>query len=597
MVEYKHRNLFEIENARDLTRREMVETFVDTDDFRRLLSPKNHIVLGERGSGKTALAKMLSHDHLSLLDVEYARQAIDARSFIGMYVSIKTEWVSGLKNKPWLNEAEKETFFQWRLNVATCLAFLKTLRSCLDKYMENVAERIDAERRLVEQISESWLDEGQAVHSIVELQKHLEDVEHVRQQQIARERVMGHLRGAETLAGVTFDAELFDPLRRGITLASRELRLPEDCKWLLCIDEAEALDETHHRILNTYLRADSGNLVFKVTTTPYSHYTQDTNSGAPLIYGHDYEYVYIDANSIFQDVGLVTKLFYKRAKLSAPEYQDVSIEELLGHSMLMLPKESGWALDSHEMTLLEKYATDRTYDRAVRLLTEHPDRFRSEIARKFHGALLLRHAVNTTSGHTKLDVYSGVEMAIRCGDSNPRRLVRIFNSFLLNLKREGGKNTKPLITRKKQTDVLIDFSTNTLERTKSLPQCGQRLYDLLRSVGNYMYDYLHKEPLTSNLLLAIEIDPDVSDEDWRAIERAVEWGYLFPIRNTNRPDHLPRKEGKFHLAYVLAPHFRILPRKGESKKLSAILKHGRKSNIRWNETPLLNILDDEETLE
>ena len=85
------RNLFEIENARNLSRRELVETFVPTQSFWRLLSAKHHIVLGSRGSGKTALARMLSHDHLALLNEARAQSAIREQQFIGVYVPTRLE--------------------------------------------------------------------------------------------------------------------------------------------------------------------------------------------------------------------------------------------------------------------------------------------------------------------------------------------------------------------------------------------------------------------------------------------------------------------------------------------------------------------------
>ena len=106
-----NRNLFDIENARNLNRDEVVATFVPTDTFWRLLSPKNHIVLGARGSGKTALAKMLSHDHLSKLDDDRAQEIVESRSIVGIYIPTSIEWVGALKNKPWQSEEEQEQFF------------------------------------------------------------------------------------------------------------------------------------------------------------------------------------------------------------------------------------------------------------------------------------------------------------------------------------------------------------------------------------------------------------------------------------------------------------------------------------------------------
>ena len=74
---------------------------------------------GARGAGKTALAKMLSHDHLALMKDPQAESAIREQQFIGIYVPTRLEWVGGsLKNKPWQTEVQKEEFFQWRLNLA-----------------------------------------------------------------------------------------------------------------------------------------------------------------------------------------------------------------------------------------------------------------------------------------------------------------------------------------------------------------------------------------------------------------------------------------------------------------------------------------------
>src|ERR1035438_2629754 len=142
------RNLFEIENARNLSRRELVETFVPTQSFWRLLSAKHHIVLGSRGSGKTALARMLSHDHLALLNEARAQSAIREQQFIGVYVPTRLEWVGALKNKPWQTEAQKEEFFQWRLNLSSCLALITTLESCIRTYCGSKGDQARAEREI-----------------------------------------------------------------------------------------------------------------------------------------------------------------------------------------------------------------------------------------------------------------------------------------------------------------------------------------------------------------------------------------------------------------------------------------------------------------
>src|SRR5688572_9528337 len=92
------RDLFEIETARDLSRDELTATFVPTTAFWRLLSARNHIVLGARGSGKTSLARMLSHDHLSRCSDQRAKNAVASNAFVGIYVAMRSYWVGTLKS-------------------------------------------------------------------------------------------------------------------------------------------------------------------------------------------------------------------------------------------------------------------------------------------------------------------------------------------------------------------------------------------------------------------------------------------------------------------------------------------------------------------
>jgi hypothetical protein len=574
------RNLFEIENARNLTRDELVATFVATPVFWRLLSAKNHVVLGSRGSGKTALAKMLSHDHLAQMDDERARQIIAAKAFIGIYVPTTLEWVGGLKNKPWQTEREKEEFFQWRLNVSTCLAFLTTIRSCLNTYTRSKGDRARLEQTLIAKIAESWSDGQFTCDTIRLLQNHVEDIEHKKQLQLARRRAQPTAT-REELTGIAFETELFQPLRRGITLASRLLNLPDDSIWLLCLDEAEFLEPLHHRIINSHMRAYSGNVFFKITTMPYAHYTLSTNTAVPLNEGDDFEYVYIDHDPILwagskNQPGrkFASMLFNKRAKFSAQKYWNVKLRDLLGRSTLLDSKVHDWTRTSTSMELLKKHASSDTLNRANRL-REDPKSFQDQIGRKIYSALILREAVKNQKGRRELDVYSGESMVVRCGDGNPRRLIRLFNDLLLSGSWEEDLKTGMKVYKlspREQTRVLIAFSTSSLIRVQSEPECGPELYEFLRTIGEYMRYTLHNIPLKTDQISSVLIDRNISDRHWLLVQRAVGFGLLFPNTGANNPDQMPNREGTFHFAYVLAPHFRILPRRGRAHSLSAILK-------------------------
>ncbi len=579
------RNLFEVFNARNLSVEDLVGTFVPTQSFWRLLSAENHVLLGSRGSGKTAVAKMLSHDHLSRLKDPRTQEMVTADAYIGMYVPTRLTWVGGLRNKPWQTRGEKELFFQWRLNVATCLALLDTVASCLRQHVRIAGERARLERRFCGEVSTYWVDTGDKYLTLAELERYLRNIEYRRQQQIARLRSTNTPMTAEEPVGVTFEMDLFEPLRAGIQRASEVLNLPKDAAWLLCLDEAEFLDIDHHRILNSHMRAFSENLFMKVTTKPYCHYTLETTTPQMLDPGHDFEYIYLDSDPDFTEraageqhhmgTRFARDLFERRAEVSGEPYASADVDPLVGRSALLDPREEDWDPDTANWRYLKKYASDATIKRAERLRGSRS--FMFSVGRKIHGALLLRHDAAKGRGNTASTAYSGATMMMRCGDGNPRRLVRIFNQILLKAapklrKGQRGSDDRPIVSRSEQTRLLGSFARNELLPARSEPPFGDDLYELIQQIGQYMREHLHGRKLTTDQVSSVSTRLDIEDAIWDRVKCAVGLGLLYPNVNPKNPDELPVRKGTFHLAYALAPEFQILPRRGRSVALSTILE-------------------------
>lgn len=580
-------DLFQVDNAKGLTRRNMVETFVPTDSFWRLLSSRNHLVLGSRGSGKTALARMVSHSHLSLFSAsnKRARSIIESKSFIGIYSPTSLGWVGGLKNKPWFSEQEAELFFQWRLNLSTCQSFVDTLRSCLDTYIENKGERARVERAICADISSMWSDKSIECSTTTELVKYLKQLEREKQTQTGRQRVFRDTQAPEQSVGPVFDTELLSPLRSAIDVVSEKLNFSDETSWLLCLDEAEFLEPIHQRILNSHLRAHSGNLFFNITTLPYAH-TNETNTRVPLDSGHDYDIIYIDRDPVMwagqgskEGMSFAIQLFELRLKGSRSKYQGLKLPSMLGRSELLDPLPSDWSEHSDNMVRLKKYANIATIQRAERDMHKGGI-FRDAISRKMQGALLLRDRVEHTTGGKKLDIYSGLTMLIRCGDSNPRRMIALFKYMLTALQQQPQNRRKeshglidiPLVSREDQTTCLVERSKRELDKVKAESHVGPETWQMLVMIGSHLHRLLHKEPLGTDQKYSVSIDNRVTDREWELVKKAVHLGLLFPNVSTNNPDQMPEREGNFHLAYILAPHFRLLPRRGKSITLSSVIR-------------------------
>ena len=493
------------------------------------------------------------------------------------------EWVGGLKNKSWLNERQREELFQWRLNIASCIAFIPIAGSCIATYVEGRANQARAERELTNQLSKDWLAEGTACFDdLLQLRRHLEDTDYPKQIQLLRERAMGSLPDGELPVGIAFDLELFTPLRQGIRQLARILSINPDCIWLLCLDEAEFLEEMDHRIINSHMRAYPDNLFIKLTTMPYCHYTLATNIGAALVAGQHFACVNMDSDRVLNarasgdpdTIGTQfdRTLFRRLTEASDTQINSVSdreppgITDVLGESELLDPRRENWGADSDNMQLLERYASPETIERARRLAGTSS--FASTISRKINGALQLRKQVDEVVGNKALTAYSGARMAIRCGDDNPRHMIKIFNALRML---QSGSRTRLirvrrafLISPEDQTRAMRTLSTNTLNQYRSFPIVGPALHAFLCMLGDYMHANLHKRPLTADQVTSVTIDKNVSDEDWKLVCVAVGHGLLHPNVGSGNPDEIPWREGTFHLAYAFAPHFLLLPRRGKA---------------------------------
>jgi hypothetical protein len=128
------------------------------------------------------------------------------------------------------------------------------------------------------------------------------------------------------------------------------------------------------------------------------------------------------------------------------------------------------------------------------------------------------------------------------------------------------------LPRKAQNRILVTFSTSSLSRVQSEPQRGPQLYVFLNAIGTYMRALFYDQPLTTDQVTSVLVERNVTEEQWSLVRRSVGLGLLYPNVSANNPDQLPEREGVFHLAYVLAPHFKLLPRRGKARKLTAILE-------------------------
>ncbi|QEL47624.1 hypothetical protein [Enterobacter sp. LU1] len=582
--------LFENSNARGLNTNQLANEFIWTESFEALFTSQNQVILGSRGSGKTALVKMLAHENLSKLASFYpkAKAIIDEKNFIATYVPLRVEWVNSLNNY----ELKKEEYFIWSLNLSLCAKLLDTIRSCIDSYIEDEIEQLFVERDICLAISEAWFtDENNSLNNLNLIRNELEKVE-FRKNLVFNKEAMGiALTVEETRIGEVFHTTLFKPFEFASRIIKRKLSLPENNRWVVCIDEAEFLTKNHHQTLNTFMRSAS-DLVFKITTMPYRHHTLDTNVAANINIGHDLEYIYIDklgtshlnqqaSDKIIQD--FAEKLFVNRLKYHHKNF--LTLEQLVGKSILT-QSTPDIVENEYVIQLIEKHCNADTISRAKSLLASDPGKFDDAIVRKLRGMLLLREEYNNKSGNSASTLYSGVAIISRCSDGNPRRLFRLFNHLLGNL-----KNQSTRIPDASQSERIKSYSYRELEVVK-FEKDGIKAFEFINKIGGYFKEKSLVEKLGSDTPQSFRIDNSISEEQWGCIKTAVDLGLLYPYvkKDRNAKSLFPSKEGRFVIANCLTPNFNLFPRVGRPIQLHNIFN----SNALLSEEDQMELFKDED---
>ncbi|QYJ99810.1 ORC-CDC6 family AAA ATPase [Shewanella psychrotolerans] len=563
-------NIFEHSNARYFTSDQLAEEFVWTPAFESLISNKNHIILGSRGSGKTALIKMLSHECLTKLNDDKAKQIINERSFIATYIPLKVEWVNSIGDID-----DNNQLFKWSLNLSSCARFLDTIRSCLYSYVEDEVNRIITEKAICNKISELWL--SKKLNTIIDIYDELEIVEYKKNIVFNKIKLDLELSGEDLMVGINFNTDLFKPLIMALSTVKKEIGLSDASTFCVCIDEAEFLTKDHHRILNTHMRSYN-EIVFKITTMPYRHYTLETDTGTPLNMGHDFDYLNIDkqglhgssknnSQSFFES--FAEKLFRKRIESSSIINKDISLNSLLGNSILIdSPKDA--LPDEKLMDKVREYCDSNTIKRAERLIEKDYSLFESSVSRKLRGTLILKDSFQRYKGNASPFIFSGYSLVVRCTDGNPRRLLRLFN-YLFSKNIESCTELKPL-SDKEQGARLKEFSYSELDAL-NLEVDGKKAFDLFTTIGRFLKDKLHTDKINTDTYSSFSFNVE-DDEIWNYIEKAVDLGLIYPdFRGLDNDNKMPNRKGRFALAFCLSPHFYLMPRKGNSIKLSVIMNN------------------------
>ena len=482
---YDGQNPFIDNQARNFSDEKVSSEFYPVSSFWSLFNDQHEIIIGSRGSGKTFLLKMMRYSMLKRIESIKAKKLVEEKKYIAIYVPMHLEFINSAIS-PYMTVEEKRKSFLTAFNCLLAQSFLHEIESILTEY-----NAIDQARKTVEisqYINYMWFKDSELLnYSLSSLADKVDSVFYK----------TPHYSNGGIEEPAVFHSKLFAPLLSVKEKIESILNLANDPTWIICIDEAEFLDEDIQKMINSVFRSDSNKIAIKMATLPYMHVTLETiDSKIRVSEVNDFSYKVIDMAYDSHDfVSLTNSLCAHRIKSRIDQTIKIdSLEDFLGR------QGNDDLIDYYKLeTGNSNVSYDDIFDRIVESLS--PKRQgnapnysnpRKTIYDKYAPILFLRETYNLSKrGNHKSAWFAGANTVRKLSQGNPRMFIRIMQ-LLFEKARE-----RSSFSAKTQHEALYKFAKNNCESVQSMDEIGPLVYDNMCKIATYIHDKVHGETMIS----------------------------------------------------------------------------------------------------
>lgn len=531
--------------------------FYPTSFFWSLFNEENEILVGTRGSGKTALLRMLTYSNLKHLKHKTANDCIKKRKFIGFYVPMNLEFMGSLPGQK-VSALDKVIFFQYAFNCSAIHAFLVELSEVLKDAYPDRKNRMEAEFNLCSYLSELWFtDRDHPPASLADLMRVIErcfstifalvDVYQAPESQLLAQPILLPIKNAIRGIGDVIDLDL------------------SHTHWLVCIDEAEFLDENSLRCINTFMRAEERPLVVKMATLPYKHSTLATNQPGISIepHGSDFNYRQIDHIHDSHDfIGLTNYVCRSRLERCGIKADNVSLESFfgrVGHGDDLVDyyrAEMGEEEASEQVVMARiKEALSKQRGKRIDELSEKPEKLKNPYFKKFAPIYYVRRMKEeSTKGNRTPGWFAGAATVRKIADGNPRRFIQIMNSIVKEAR-------MTILAPKAQHRVITRFCADMHTAVEGYPDFGLILRGLIDCVGSALKEKVHGQDMKS-VGCGFSISDDILDNE--LFLNALQLGIAYSFIKTDEQSFLNSltPESSLRLSFLFGVCFWLPLREG-----------------------------------
>lgn len=533
-------NPFSDSQARNYSDKRVVTEFCPIAQFWSLFNDQHEILIGTRGCGKTILLKMMRYSMLNKLSDPRAQRLVKEKKYIAFYVPLHLEFIKKLSNSE-LSLDEKISWFRFSFNCALAQSVILEFSELLkDIYLDDL-ERVKAEYQLSQIIDQIWgIDSTFPVYQLSKV----------------REKVVKLFYSTNPFRANILDVPNPFILSFGSVLSAISSSVCDvfniSPTWILCVDEAEFVDECYQRCINTAFRSDTDRIAIKMATLYYYHTTKKTlDDNIEVMDGQDFKYTIIDMKYDSTDFINVTDCIVRTRFCSeniSIETLDGFVETLQGDSYLdyytkEVGEEEATATNIQDQILCQISEKSKTHNAG-----KSYDELRKPVFDKLAPIFYLREVYKKRGGRYIPGWYAGATMVRRIAQGNPRIFIRIMNELYNTAV---GKRLP--LDLKHQHNTIENFARSFCKETETLEGVGPEAKAHLEYISDIIHLQTHGSILISSGLSFMIKENNNLENHLSWIKKSIAFSRLMVDADSLKTDIT--HESKFQLANLYAVQY------------------------------------------
>lgn len=556
--ELRSPNPFSNVNAKASSRSRVLADYVWTRvaDDAQIELPQ--IVVGTRGSGKTAL--------LFTLTLEAQLKKLDSHNsplpVVGLYCPMKVNEVSAFNGKGALSLETRKTLFR----AALATMWSTELVDALLSFSRWIAEKTGTampEADVVHALSNAWgvRPEQNTLTALRATVRGLRDLV---------------LRCLSSTGSQHFESSFEEIIRvsllRGglgpLDDAARELQRWESfrsTRWTVLFDEVEFLNVWQQECVYQHMSNPSSNTSSKVATLPYAHSRALSEFPAVLVLGEDYGELSLVLGEDTDFERVAKGLWQSRlSDKNGPSLEEIWPEEEYRLVVARAIPEITSDADLDDRLIEDLPVARRSSAKALK--ATNPSKFGDQFRRKYQQPFRFRLANRQLreNGIT-VPLYWGWRQMLKACGTNPRQFLLLAEMCWTNYWAAGG--LRPL-SAAEQYAALKQWASAFSARCASLPHKGHDLQEIISRVAEKLRGKLYNSMSLRNEQLSVKIE-DCDQGQAEAIAIGIAYGFLVPKLTADAAGRamFPASDIVMRLGYPVAIANDLPLRQGEVLKI------------------------------